>query len=97
MRRVTASSPLRSTSSPSSKRSISVSPGTASGVRNALQQLGGAVGVAVLGTVFFDRVEADGGFLTGMRAVSWLAVAVVAGTLLVSVLMPREARPDSEH
>jgi predicted MFS family arabinose efflux permease len=71
--------------------------GTASGVLNALQQLGGAVGVAVLGTIFFDRVEADGGFLTGMRAVSWLAVAVVAGTLLVSVLMPREARPDSEH
>jgi predicted MFS family arabinose efflux permease len=71
--------------------------GTASGVLNALQQLGGAVGIAVLGTVFFDQVEADGGFLDGMRYVSWLAVALIAGTVAVSVLLPRQARPDDAH
>jgi EmrB/QacA subfamily drug resistance transporter len=71
--------------------------GTASGVLNALQQLGGSVGIAVLGTVFFDQIEADGGFLDGMRYVSWLAVALTVGAVAVSVLLPREARPDDGH
>ena len=37
--------------------------GTGSGLLNAVQQFSGAIGVAVLGTVFFQRVSADGEFV----------------------------------
>ena len=37
--------------------------GSASGVLNAMQQLGGAIGIAVIGTVFFS-VAADHGITT---------------------------------
>lgn len=70
--------------------------GSASGVLNAVQQLGGSVGVAAFGTGFFGWT-AGHGFVT---ATGW-TLAGVAGVLVLSALvalgLPRRARPDSGH
>ncbi|MDQ2897698.1 MAG: MFS transporter, partial [Actinomycetota bacterium] len=70
--------------------------GSASGVLNALQQLAGAVGVAVLGTVFFTA--ASGGDFTGaLVRTLWWEIGLMAAMLLVSPLLPRQARPEPGH
>ncbi|MGH2867384.1 MAG: DHA2 family efflux MFS transporter permease subunit [Solirubrobacteraceae bacterium] len=66
--------------------------GSASGVLNAIQQLGAAIGVAVLGTVFFSTL-AHSGFATALRDSIWWQVAVLGLMLAVSPLLPRAARP----
>jgi MFS family permease len=66
--------------------------GSASGVLNALQQLGGAIGVAVLGTVFFSLLQHDG-FAAALRHTLWWQVAGLGLMLVVSPLLPARARP----
>jgi EmrB/QacA subfamily drug resistance transporter len=65
--------------------------GSASGVLNAGQQLASSIGIAVLGTVFFDAV-AGGDFHKGLTNTLWVQVAMMAGLLLLSPLLPRFAR-----
>lgn len=67
--------------------------GSASGVLNAVQQLGSAVGVAVLGTVFFSTLDGSG-FVPALEHVLWATAgtAVVAG--LFALLLPRHQRED---
>ncbi len=65
--------------------------GSASGVLNAIQQLGGAIGVAVLGTIFFS-VLSHNGFATALRHTMWWQVAVLALVLVISPLLPKHAR-----
>ncbi|MFJ2634940.1 MFS transporter [Streptomyces sp. NPDC087422] len=64
--------------------------GSASGVLNAVQQLGGSIGVAVLGTAFFART----GHGMGAAAVATLLMAAggLAAAFLVAFLMPRAAQ-----
>ncbi|WP_345378351.1 MFS transporter [Pseudonocardia yuanmonensis] len=64
--------------------------GSASGVLNAVQQLGAAVGVATVGTVWF-QVTAGAGMTAGFRVVLVVVAVttVVAGAL--TVLLPRRA------
>lgn len=66
--------------------------GSASGVLAAFQQLGTALGVAVLGTVFFDLLPSHG-FLAGMRSTLWAVAAVFAVGIPLVFLLPRHARP----
>jgi hypothetical protein len=64
--------------------------GSASGVLNAVQQMGGALGVAALGTLFFSTVTHDG-FVT---AISHSLVAELATTPVLFAListLPRRA------
>lgn len=69
--------------------------GSASGVLNAIQQLGGAIGVAVLGTIFFSVLPHEG-FAAALRHTLWWEVAGLGAMLLVSPLLPaRAARPDA--
>jgi EmrB/QacA subfamily drug resistance transporter len=63
--------------------------GSASGVLNAVQQLGGSVGVAVLGTAFFAR--AGHGMGGALEATLLMAAGALAVTYLVSFLMPPRA------
>jgi EmrB/QacA subfamily drug resistance transporter len=69
--------------------------GSASGVLNAAQQFAGSIGVAVLGTIFFDTV---GNRPTVMHFHSALSrpldvqLGVTAGLLGLSLLLPRFAR-----
>jgi MFS family permease len=65
--------------------------GSASGVLNAIQQLGGAVGVAVLGTVFFT-VLGHQGFAPALSHTMWWQVGLLAVMLVLSPLLPHRAR-----
>lgn len=68
--------------------------GSASGVLNANQQLAAAVGVAVMGTIFFGALTGRG-FVVAIERVLWVQVAVIAAILLVSPLLPRRAREEA--
>jgi hypothetical protein len=65
--------------------------GSGSGVLNAIQQLAAAVGVAVLGTVFFGQI-AHGGFAHALHAALWVALGFLAAVALLSLGLPRWAR-----
>ena len=69
--------------------------GSASGLLNAVQQLAAAVGVAVLGTVFFDALG-DGHFHRALGRTLWVDAALVAGALVLMPLMPKRAREEKE-
>jgi EmrB/QacA subfamily drug resistance transporter len=64
--------------------------GGASGVFNTAQQLGGAVGVAVVGSVFFARVD-SAGFTAGFELAMPLAIGAFAACALLSLVLPRTA------
>jgi EmrB/QacA subfamily drug resistance transporter len=65
--------------------------GSASGVLNAGQQLASSIGVAVLGTIFFDAI-AGGHFHRGLSRTLLVQLAMTIGLLLLSPLLPRFAR-----
>lgn len=67
--------------------------GSASGVVEAIQQLGAAFGVAGFGTLFFDRIAAHGA--TGAAIpVFAIAAAVLVLAWAVAFAMPKTARAD---
>lgn len=72
--------------------------GSASGTLTAVQQLGGSVGVAVLGTTFFHLLDAGGAtsrvaaFREATAGAMWLAVGLLAVTFALTFLLPRRAR-----
>ncbi len=70
--------------------------GSASGTLTAVQQLGGALGSAVLGTLFFNLLAARWGFGDAMEVTVWVEVGLLVLTFALSFLMPRRARPDQE-
>ncbi|MEZ0066313.1 EmrB/QacA subfamily drug resistance transporter [Streptacidiphilus sp. MAP12-20] len=70
--------------------------GSASGVLNALQQLGGSVGVATLGTAFFSWSATHG----TVTATGWTLGCVALGLLLAgaaALAMPRMPREGAGH
>jgi EmrB/QacA subfamily drug resistance transporter len=80
--------------------------GSASGTLTAAQQVGGALGIAVLGTVFFSRVEhgaaGPGGpslatFGAATQATLWVATAMVAVGWLLTFLLPKRAEHYGDH
>ena len=65
--------------------------GSASGVLNAMQQLGGATGIAVIGTVFFSFAAAHG--LAGaFEHVLWIEAGVLVVVAGLVCALPRRAR-----
>jgi EmrB/QacA subfamily drug resistance transporter len=74
--------------------------GSASGTLNAVQQLGGSIGVAVLGTVFFsvadDRIAqgAATAFHAAIGSVFWIELGLIALTFSLTFLLPRRAREE---
>jgi EmrB/QacA subfamily drug resistance transporter len=69
--------------------------GSASGALNAIQQLGGAIGVAVLGTIFFSTLSHQG-FAPALQRTMWWAVGALVIVLIASPLLPARARPPEE-
>jgi EmrB/QacA subfamily drug resistance transporter len=67
--------------------------GSASGTLNAVQQLGGALGVAVLGTLFFSAAAAHG-FLVAFERTLWVESGVLVATAALVFLLPMRAREE---
>ena len=65
--------------------------GIASGANNAIRELGGVFGVAVLGAVFSARGGYTSGtaFVTGLSAAVWVGAAVVAVAAALALALPR--------
>jgi EmrB/QacA subfamily drug resistance transporter len=70
--------------------------GSASGALESIQQLSAALGVAVLGTVFFNRFTEPGtpadNALAGAEQVALLAMALAVAAFLIGFLLPKKAR-----
>ena len=69
--------------------------GSASGVLNAMQQLGGAIGIAVVGTLFFSLVSSRG-FVIAIERMLLLEVGILLVAAALVFLLPKHAR-ESEH
>jgi EmrB/QacA subfamily drug resistance transporter len=75
--------------------------GSASGALTAVQQLGGAFGVAVLGTTFFHGLSvSDAGTRVGVfrdagSTALWFAAGLLALAAALTFLLPERARPDA--
>jgi Na+/melibiose symporter-like transporter len=76
--------------------------GSAAGVLTAVQQLGGAFGVAVLGTAFFhalaagDAATRTGVFRDAAGYALWLGIGLVGIAFALTFLLPRRARPQAQ-
>lgn len=64
--------------------------GSASGVLTSVQQLGGTLGVAILGTTYFSFASASA--ITGVTATGVIAAAATLAAAAVAGLLPRQAR-----
>ena len=83
--------------------------GQASGATNAIRELGGTLGIAILATVFtsYGSYGSPQAFVAGMLPAMWVGVAVLAGAALIAGAPPfsttasasahaaAEAAPDS--
>ncbi|WP_405057743.1 MFS transporter [Kribbella sp. NBC_01505] len=69
--------------------------GSASGVLTAMQQFGGAIGVAVLGTVFFQLLP-DHAFLGATKTTVLVAIGLFIVSFAVTWLLPKRARESLE-
>ncbi|MGC5346100.1 MFS transporter [Streptomyces sp. AM 4-1-1] len=70
--------------------------GSASGVLSAVQSIGGSIGVAVFGSVFFARAE-DGDFATGFRHALIAQACLLVAFLAITFLLPRKGRPEGDE
>src|SRR5688500_3635145 len=69
------------------------SAGQASGATNALRELGGVMGIAVLASVFsaHGSYASPQAYTDGMVSAVWVGAAVLAAGALVALLIPRAA------
>jgi hypothetical protein len=68
--------------------------GIASGANNAIRELGGVFGIAVLASVFSARggYTSAASFAHGLDAAVWVGAAIVAGAAAAAVVIPRRRR-----
>ena len=70
--------------------------GSASGVLSAIQSIASSVGVAIFGTVFFNKV-ASGHIDQGFRNALLLQVGLVSIFLVITFFLPKKAMDNSEY
>jgi len=72
--------------------------GSASGVLNAVQQLGGALGTALIGVVFFGQLTSMSvsGFTHAFKASTIFELIIIAIVFLLSFTLPRHIKPEEE-
>jgi EmrB/QacA subfamily drug resistance transporter len=68
--------------------------GQASGATNAIRELGGVLGIALLATVFTHHggYTSPESFVTGLRPTIWVGAAVLAVSVLVALALPFKPR-----
>jgi EmrB/QacA subfamily drug resistance transporter len=74
--------------------------GQASGATNAIRELGGVLGIAVLATVFTSHGSylSPQAYVSGLVPALWLGAAVLAGGALIAAALPFSTRASaSEH
>jgi hypothetical protein len=72
--------------------------GQASGANNAIREVGGVFGVAVLATVFsqYGGYGSPQTFVDGLGPAIWVGAVVVGVGSLLSLMIPRIRRPQEE-
>jgi len=72
--------------------------GQASGATNAIRELGGVLGIAVLGTVFTSHGSYASGpaYVDGLTPALWVGAAVLAAGALTGLLLPFSTRAEAE-
>jgi MFS family permease len=70
--------------------------GKASGANNAIRELGGVFGVAVLASIFasYGGYESGAAYVDGLMPAVWVGAAVVLLGALVALLVPGRRRRD---
>ena len=74
--------------------------GQASGATNAIRELGGTLGIAVLATVFTSYGTSYGSaqaFVDGLIPAMWVGVAVLGAGALIAALLPFSTQADAEQ
>src|SRR5262249_2552995 len=69
--------------------------GGAGGAFTTMQQLGGALGIAIVGTVFFGHLD-DHTFTSAFRYAAPVAIALFVATALLSLALPNTALSEEE-
>jgi EmrB/QacA subfamily drug resistance transporter len=71
--------------------------GQASGATNAIRELGGVLGIAVLATVFTSHggYTSPHAFVTGLTPAMWVGVAVLAAGALIAAALPFSTRAEA--
>ncbi|GAA2746820.1 MFS transporter [Kitasatospora cinereorecta] len=69
--------------------------GSASGTLTSVQQLGAALGTAILGTVFFERIKTTD-FIKAEQFTLGVEIAMLVVVFAAVFLLPRHARPQGE-
>ncbi|MFJ4839523.1 MFS transporter [Streptomyces sp. NPDC088746] len=70
--------------------------GSASGVLSAVQSIGGSVGVAIFGSLFFTQAG-RGDFTGGFHRALIVQACLLAAFLAITFLLPEQGRPDEEQ
>jgi MFS family permease len=73
--------------------------GVASGANNALREVGGALGIAVLGSIFSARggYGSPAVFVDGLTPALWVGAAVLTAATAAALLIPRRTAPPAEE
>lgn len=70
--------------------------GSASGVLSAVQAVGGSIGIAIFGSVFFARAK-SGDFTGGFHRALILQAGLLAAFFAITFLLPGKGRPEEEQ
>lgn len=70
--------------------------GSASGVLSAVQAIGGSIGVALFGSVFFARAR-TGDFIAGFHRALIVQACLLTAFLAITFLLPKKGRPEEEQ
>lgn len=75
-----------------------IEAGQASGATNAIRELGGVLGIAVLATVFTGQggYQTPAAFLSGLRPAMWVGVTVLAAGAVIAAALPFSTRAAAE-
>ena len=73
--------------------------GKASGTNNAIREVGGVLGVAVLASIFarYGGYESSQTFNDGIVPALWIGAAVVGVGAVLALLIPRKRRASEAH
>jgi MFS family permease len=73
--------------------------GSASGAANAVQQIGGALGIALIGALFFGQLDTSASYNRAFGASVWLEGGLLVICAVLAFFLPRRIAPENyvEH